>query len=90
VAQEANWSDKQPFHDRALDNFRRLFDLGAIDDALTVKRCTELQMTCEVLGRDYSNGSSTTHMAKLYPRHDGGSGGYAFVFGIRRWGYGEG
>jgi hypothetical protein len=50
-----------------------------------ITRCTELQLIFNQLGRGASFGNSTTHMAKLLPRLDGGSGGGcpAVVFGIR-------
>jgi len=85
------WSNKDPFYDRDLDNFRLLFDLRAIDAGVIVTRCTELQMIFDELGRGLSYGSSTTHMAKLRPRLDGGSGGGCpvVVFGIRRATYVE-
>jgi len=87
VAQEAKRSN--PFCD--LDSFRLPFDLRAANASLIVTRCAELQMTFDVLGRDLSYGSSPTHMAKLRPRLDGGSGGGCpvVVFGIRRTAYVE-
>ena len=74
-----------------LDSFRLPFDLRAANASLIVTRCAELQMTFDVLGRDLSYGSSPTHMAKLRPRLDGGSGGGCpvVVFGIRRTAYVE-
>jgi len=84
VALEVEWNNKDPFYDRDLNNFRLLFDLHAIDAGVIVTRCTELQMIFDDLGRGPSYGSSTTHMAKLRPRLDGGSGGGCpvVVFGI--------
>jgi hypothetical protein len=69
-----------------LNNFRLLFDLRAIDVGVIVTRCDELQTIFDELGRGASYGASTTHMAKLLPRLDGGGGGGCpvVVFGIRR------
>jgi len=91
VALEVEWNNKDPFYDRDLNNFRLLFDLRAIDGGVIITRCTELQMIFDDLGRGLSYGSSTTHMAKLRPRLDGGGGGGCpvVVFGIRRAAYVE-
>jgi hypothetical protein len=92
VALEVEWNNKDPFYDRDLNNFRLLFDLRAIDAGVIVTRCTELQTIFDALGRGPSYyGSSTTHMAKLRPRLDGGSGGGCpvVVFGIRKAAYVE-
>jgi hypothetical protein len=85
VALEVEWNNKDPFFDRDLNNFRLLFDLRAIDAGVIVTRCTELQQIFNKLGRGPSFGNSTTHMAKLLPRLEGGSGGGCpvVVFGIR-------
>jgi hypothetical protein len=90
VALEVEWNNKDPFYDRDLNNFRLLFDLRAIDAGVIVTRCTELQTIFDALGRG-PHGSSTTHMAKLRPRLDGGSGGGCpvVVFGIRKAAYVE-
>src|SRR5215472_16224740 len=79
------WNNKDPFFDRDLNNFRLLFELRAIDAGVIITRCTELQRIFNQLGRGPSFGNSTTHMAKLLPRLDGGSGGGCpvVVFGIR-------
>ncbi|MGI8525494.1 MAG: BglII/BstYI family type II restriction endonuclease [Pseudolabrys sp.] len=84
VALEVEWNNKDPFFDRDLNNFRLLFDLRAIDAGVVITRCTELQKIFNKLGRGPSFGNSTTHMAKLSPRLDGGSGGGCpvVVFGI--------
>jgi hypothetical protein len=84
VALEVEWNNKDPFFDRDLNNFRLLFDLRAIDAGVIITRCTELQKIFNKLGRGPSFGNSTTHMAKLLPRLDGGSGGGCpvVVFGI--------
>jgi len=85
VALEVEWNNKDPFYDRDLNNFRLLFDLRAIDAGVIITRCTELQQIFNRLGRGASFGNSTTHMTKLLPRLDGGSGGGCpvVVFGIR-------
>jgi hypothetical protein len=85
VALEVEWNNKDPFFDRDLNNFRLLFELRAIDAGVIITRCTELQRIFNRLGRGPSFGNSTTHMAKLLPRLDGGSGGGCpvVVFGIR-------
>jgi hypothetical protein len=84
VALEVEWNNKDPFYDRDLSNFRLLFDLRAIDVGLIITRCSELQTIFDKLGRGPSFGNSTTHMAKLLPRLEGGSGGGCpiVVFGI--------
>jgi hypothetical protein len=84
VALEVEWNNKDPFFDRDLNNFRLLFDLRAIDAGVIITRCTNLQKIFNRLGRGPSFGNSTTHMAKLRPRLDGGSGGGCpvVVFGI--------
>lgn len=85
VALEVEWNNKDPFYDRDLNNFRLLFELRAIDLGVIVTRCSELQTIFDKLGRGASFGNSTTHMAKLLPRLNGGSGGGCpvGVFGIR-------
>jgi hypothetical protein len=91
VALEVEWNNKDPFFDRDLNNFRLLFDLRAIDAGVIITRCTELQQIFNKLGRGPSFGNSTTHMAKLLPRLEGGSGGGCpvVVFGIRGAAYVE-
>ena len=86
VALEVEWNIKDPFYDRDLNNFRLLFELRAIDVGIIVTRCDELQDIFDELGRGASYGSSTTHMAKLLPRIEGGGGGGCpiVVFGIRK------
>ncbi len=81
MALEVEWNDKNSFYDRDLNNFRLLFDLHAIDAGVIVTRCTELQMISDDLGPSY--GSSTTYMAKLRPRLNGGSGGGCTVVDFR-------
>jgi hypothetical protein len=90
VALEVEWNNKDPFYDRDLNNFRLLFELRAIDAGVVITRCTELQKIFNKLGRGPSFGNSTTHMAKLIPRLDGGGGGCpVVVFGIRDTAYVE-
>lgn len=86
VALEVEWNNKDPFYDRDLNNFRLLFDLRAIDVGVIITRCSELQSIFDDLGRGSSFGNSTTHMAKLLPRLNGGSGGGCpvVVFGIQK------
>src|SRR6204780_245583 len=91
VAVEMEWNNKDPFFDRDLNNFRLLFELRAIDAGVIITRCSELQQIFNKLGRGPSFGNSTTHMAKLLPRLEGGGGGGCpvVVFGIRGAAYVE-
>ena len=84
VGLEVEWNNKDPFYDRDLNNFRLLFDLRVIEVGVIFTRCDELQGIFDDLGRGASFGASTTHMSKLLPRLDGGSGGGCpvLVFGI--------
>lgn len=76
VALELEWNNKDPFFDRDLNNFRLLFELGAIDVGVIVTRASELQAIFKSLGKGPSYGNSTTHHEKLWPRLDGrGNGG---------------
>jgi len=75
VALEVEWSNKDPFYDRDLNNFRLLFDLRVIDVGVIVTRATELQTIFTSLGKGSSYGKSTTHLEKLLPRIEGGGGG---------------
>jgi hypothetical protein len=86
IALEIEWNNKDPFFDRDLNNFRLLFDLRAVSVGVIVTRCDELQEIFDALGRGDSYGASTTHMAKLLPRIQGGGGAGCplLVFGIRR------
>jgi hypothetical protein len=91
IALEIEWNNKDPFFDRDLNNFRLLFDLRAISVGTIVTRCDELQDIFDDLGRGNSYGASTTHMSKLLPRIQGGSGGGCpiLVFGIKKTLYKE-
>lgn len=74
IALEIEWNNKDPFFDRDLNNFRLLFDLRAISVGVIITRCDELQDIFKALSRGSSYGVSTTHMIKLLPRIQGGSG----------------
>ena len=86
VALEIEWNNKDPFFDRDLNNFRLLFDLRAVSIGVIITRCDELQNVFNALGRGASYGASTTHMSRLLPRIEGGSGGGCpiLVFGIKK------
>lgn len=84
VALDIEWNNKDPFYDRDLNNYRLLHDRDAISVAIIVTRCSRLQEIFKQLGKGDSYGASTTHMEKLLPRIEGGSGGGCpiLVFGI--------
>jgi hypothetical protein len=84
VAVEIEWNNKDPFYDRDLNNFRLLFDLRAISVGVIITRSSGLQAVFNRLGKGSSYGQSTTHMAKLLPRIEGGGGGGCpiLAFGI--------
>ena len=84
VACEIEWNNKDPFYDRDLNNFRLLFELRAVGVGIIITRSDALQTIFNELGRGSSFGMSTTHMSKLLPRIEGGSGGGCpiLVFGI--------
>lgn len=86
VAVEMEWNNKDPFYDRDLNNFRLLFDLRVISVGVIITRCDELQDIFNALGRGKSFGQATTHMSKLLPKLEGGSGGGCpiLVFGISK------
>ncbi len=86
VAIEVEWNNKDPFFDRDLNNFRLLFDLRAIEVGVIITRSSELQDIFNELGKGSSYGNSTTHLSKLLPRLDGGSGGGCpvVVFAIKK------
>jgi hypothetical protein len=86
VGVEIEWNNKDPFYDRDLNNFRLLFELRALDVGVLITRSEELQSLFRDLGVYAKYGASTTHMSKLLPRLEGGSGGGCpiLVFGIRR------
>lgn len=74
IALELEWNNKDPFYDRDLNNFRLLFDLRAISVGIIITRSDELQDIFNALGRGNAYGNSTTHLSKLLPRIEGGSG----------------
>jgi hypothetical protein len=84
VGLEVEWNNKDPFFDRDLNNFRLLFELRALSVGVIITRSDALQDIFEDLGRGQSYGASTTHMSKLIPRMEGGSGGGCpiLAFGI--------
>lgn len=86
VGLEIEWNNKDPFFDRDLNNFRLLFDLRVIDVGVIVTRASNLQGVFKSLGKKVADkyGASTTHMDKLLPRIEGGSGGGCpiLAFGI--------
>lgn len=86
VALEVEWNNKDPFYDRDLNNFRLLFDLGVVSVGVIFTRADELQEVFDAMGRGSSYGNSTTHMSKLLPRVEGGSGGGCplLVIGIKK------
>lgn len=92
VALEIEWSNKDPFFDRDLNNFRLLFELRAVSVGVIVTKSDELKGTFKKIP-DPNNpkktlygkfGASTTWMGKLIPRIEGGGGGGCpiLVFGI--------
>lgn len=84
IALDIEWNNKDPFFDRDLNNFRLLHERNAISLAIIITRDTALQTIFHSLGKGSSYGASTTHINKLIPRIDGGSGGGCpiLVFGI--------
>jgi hypothetical protein len=86
IALELEWSNKDPFYDRDLNNFRLLFDLRVISVGIIITKSDELAALMYDLGIWEKYGTSTTWMSKLLPRVLGGGGGGCplLVFGIRR------
>lgn len=86
VALEIEWSNKDPFYDRDLNNYRLLFDLRAISVGVIITKSNELAALFEELGTWGKYGTTTTWMSKLLPRIEGGGGGGCpvLVFGLRR------
>jgi len=86
IAFETEWNNKDPFYDRDLNNFRLLHQLQAVKVGIIVTRASELQDIFNILGRKGSYGNSTTHLAKLVPRLEGGGAGGCpvMVFGIKK------
>jgi len=84
VALEVEWRNKDPFFDRDLNNFRILFDLGAIDVGIIITRGETLQEFARTL-KCGGFGESNTYFGNLKPRIEGGGAGGCPViaFGIR-------
>lgn len=84
IALDIEWNNKTEFYDRDLNNYRLLHDRGAISLAVMIVRSSSLDSVFKELGKYPSYGASTTHMDKLIPRIEGGSGGGCpiVVFGI--------
>lgn len=84
VALELEWSNKDPFFDRDLNNFRLLFDLRAVSVGIIITKAASLRPIFEELGIWEKYGTSTTWISKLIPRIEGGGGGGCpiLVFGI--------
>jgi hypothetical protein len=83
VALEIQWSNKDPFFDRDLSNFRLLFDLQAIDVGVIITRSDELRDLYREAGKGYT--STSTWLSKLTPRVEAGVAGGCpiLVFAIR-------
>src|SRR5438309_3175115 len=77
VALEIEWSNKDPFFDRDLNNFRLLFDLRAVSVGVIITKSDELVPVFQKMGKEIWDkyGRSTTWMGKLRPRIEGGGGG---------------
>lgn len=86
VALEIEWSNKDPFFDRDLNNFRLLFDLRVISVGIIITKCNEFNTVFKSLGIAKKYGQTTTWMSKLLPRIEGGGGAGCpiLVFGIKK------
>lgn len=86
VAIEIEWSNKDPFFDRDLNNFRLLFELRAISIGIIITKADELSVIFKGLGLWTKYGWTTTWINKLLPRIEGGGGGGCpiLVFGITK------
>jgi hypothetical protein len=84
IALEIEWSNKDPFYDRDLNNFRLLFELRAVSVGVIITKSNTLIQTLRDLGIFAKYGMTTTWMSKLLPRIEGGGGGGCpiLVFGI--------
>jgi hypothetical protein len=74
VALEIEWSNKDPFFDRDLNNFRLLFDLRAISVGVIITKADDLRPLFETWGVWSKFGATTTWTRKLLPRIEGGGG----------------
>jgi hypothetical protein len=85
VGLEIEWSNKDPFYDRDLNNFRLLFDLRVISVGIIITKSNDLLDIFKPLKLE-KFGTSTTWMRKLLPRIEGGGGGGCpiLVFGITK------
>ncbi len=86
VALELEWSNKDPFYDRDLNNFRLLFDLRVISVGVIVTKDDNFREVFDELNIFSKYGMSTTWMSKLMPKIEGGGGGGCplLVFGITK------
>jgi len=86
IAVEIEWSNKDPFYDRDLNNFRLLFDLRAISVGVIITKSNSLREIMDQIGVWKKYGTSTTWMNKLLPRIEGGGGSGCpiLVFGITK------
>lgn len=86
IALEIEWSNKDPFFDRDLNNFRLLFELRVVSVGVIITKADELRETFTDLDIWSKYGTSTTWMNKLLPRIEGGGGGGCpiLVFGISK------
>jgi hypothetical protein len=86
IALEVEWSNKDPFFDRDLNNFRLLFDLRVISLGIIITKSDDLAALFQDLGLWSKYGTTTTWMSKLLPRINGGGGGGCplLVFGITK------
>lgn len=91
IGLELEWSNKDPFYDRDLNNFRLLFDLRVVSVGVMITKSDELAGLLDSLGVWSKYGTTTTWMSKLLPRIRGGGGGGCplLVFGIRTKAYVE-
>lgn len=87
VALEIEWSNKDPFFDRDLNNFRLLFDLRAASVGVIITKSNKLIPLFKSHGARFwrKYGKSTTWMSKLKPRIRGGGAGRCpvVVFAIK-------
>jgi len=86
IALELEWSNKDPFFDRDLNNFRLLFDLRVVHVGIIVTKADNLREVFEELEIWSKYGTSTTWISKLLPRVEGGGGGGCpiLVFGVTK------